>query len=286
MNRRNNRAKVVYTDGCGREYYHDDLREDNRGRYIYDKYDKCKVYEDNNDNRGEDRRGRDKTSTGMSLQDIKDQLHGTESVTTQVVEEAYDYGKLSKFHLSIREGVIEKDLANGFREIVDLPSNLHIKLLYPIDTALRNPENTLKAFSEYIKGLIIAPGTKYEGPEISDTDDLILSRLVNLSFSSITMIDVSNNMTLLLDKVGQKDVGWKELLNRIELLGKGKMLTNVYTLDSEKTEVVLGLLKGTGSFKLPEEVVDALDLPASGFLVGDGVILRVDRSEVNLFMVI
>lgn len=303
-------SRVIYTDEQRYEYYESDIREDERGDlYLYDEAARQNIYLE--DDKGRDRdarrgrgrddgrgRGRDggrdrgRRKGRYKIEDKEDlapapmsrSKAGVKNKATYKVET--DFSSIDAISNYNSKGKITNDLFNGLKYISkNSDGNTYYQLEYPLADSM--DVKVIEDLIKFINDLVLTTDCKYTGRPLTDEEDKITSRIINLSFSGIKMIDVASNLTLLMSRVGQSDIGWKEAKERLELLGKGKMMTNVYTIaDEDMKTAVKSVLTGTSITTLDSTLKDKLNILYAGFVIIDDIVLSINYSVIRMFMIL
>jgi len=284
------RNSPLYEDVGGGLYYEGDLREDRKGIYLYDEYDGVKVYieEERPRERERSRSSRapkyhvDETGDDgddmipLSMPNKPKRKKSASNKTYEHIEPVSSYKSSTKV----------LDLYNGITHARSLGVNKRLVLTYPLEIGVEIRSKIVEGLIEYINKLILSPDAVYEGPEINEAEDALFSRIINLSFKGIKMIEVSTNLVILMAEKTQKDKGWKETIKRLKEIENNRMITNIFTLNEELVEPILDLMSGTDPFRINESLKGKLNLPASGFVIANNIVLRIDYVELKLFMIL
>jgi len=298
-------SAVIYEDAGGGRYYERDLKEDSKGLYLYDEYDRCDVYfEDDRDNRGRsrsrDNRSRDNRTRGdrdrgrknYKLDKGGDYLSplsntptkGKVMEITKVKTSAANYEELEKMQ-SFKKHVRKTDLYNGLIHCKSLEVGSRLSLTYPTVSLL--DKDTIEVLIKYLNNLVLKPDTLYEGIELSKEEDKFLARLVELSFKGVVMSNVTKHFVNLMEMVGPSNKGWDVLKERLtQLKESGSITTNVFILPERFITPVMNLLTGTDSFKIPSELKEKLNLGYAGYMLIGNVVYDISYQNVKLFMVL
>jgi len=296
-------SEIIHRSANGDRYYREDLEEDRSGNlYIYDEYDRKRIYFEeeypssprrgasNRSSRGRDRgHGRDREESrhdshayDVSPRNLREALSESKKAIYDKKSDV-DYDSLPDVVFGKKVNSI-KGFFNTILEAADYDDGTHIVALYP-NTTLKKYSTIIESFQKYIRELLLKPDLEFTG-NMSDEEDAFLSNMVTESFEGIRMEGVSSNITSLMAYKGQSDAGWNVFISKLGKALEGKIETNLFVIPSSYKEAIASITTGTDEFSVPKELREKLNVPLGGYVKVGELVYSISYSKMRLFMVI